>query len=108
MDDQRVTALQAILIRDIIDELERAEAKHPGWPTDLCHQAMILNEEVGEVNQAILNYVEWRKHLAPEAFDLGSVHDIDEQKSSYIDKEMVQVAAMAIRFLYNWRINDRS
>jgi hypothetical protein len=86
-------------LRRVIDqglaELDKAETKHPGWPNDLLHQVMIVSEEMGEVQQATLNYVEYAIGTTWGG-DLGGLND-------KIDAEMVQVLAMALRFLYHRR-----
>jgi NTP pyrophosphatase (non-canonical NTP hydrolase) len=64
-------------------ELERAESKFPGFPTDPVHAAAILQEESGELIQAALQFT----------YEGGS---FDAMK-----KEAVQVGAMALRFLVN-------
>ena len=67
----------------IFDELKRAEHKFPGFPTDSIHAAAVLAEEVGELQQACLQWV----------YEGGSFERITE--------EAVQSAAMALRFLFN-------
>jgi hypothetical protein len=81
----------------VIPELMRAEEKFPGWPTDLLHQVMIVSEEMGEAQQAALHIIE-----APGV--IFNDTDRDEQMTDLhkkLDAEMVQVAAMALRFLAN-------
>ena len=41
-------------LNDILDELERAERKHPEWPVDIYRRKAIIDEEMGELSQAIL------------------------------------------------------
>ena len=62
-------------------ELERAQSKHPDWPTDIIHAAAIVGEESGELTRAALQWT----------YEDG---DIDETQ-----KEAIQVAVTAIRFL---------
>ncbi len=62
-------------------ELERAESKHPDWPTDIIHAAAIVGEESGELTRAALQWTYEDGH-------------IDETQ-----KEAIQVAVTAIRFL---------
>ena len=67
----------------MLQELERARAKHPQWPTDIVHQVAIMVEEAGEAMRAALNYV----------YEGGRVEDVQ--------KELVHTGAMAIRVLMN-------
>ncbi|QBH96808.1 hypothetical protein EKN56_10550 [Limnobaculum zhutongyuii] len=64
-------------------ELERAVTVHSQWPTDAIHASAILNEEVGELTQAAIDfhfYFDGHQRLREEA---------------------IQVGAMALRFLLN-------
>lgn len=67
----------------IDEEVTRAITKFPTWPTDPLHAKAVLDEEVGELEQAILECI------------------YEPQKSNKIDveKEAIQAAAMCIRFL---------
>lgn len=67
----------------IIDQLRKAEQKHPFWPTDPIHAAAILAEEAGELVQATIDFVYSGKDIQEAAF------------------EAAQCGAMAIRFLMN-------
>lgn len=69
------------IVQDILRELERAEGLYPTWPTDQVHAAAIVAEESGELVRAVLN---------------ESYHGASPEDS---DREAVQTAAMAIRFL---------
>ena len=40
----------------VVDEINRAEEKWPGWPTDPVHGAAIVAEEAGELVQGALDY----------------------------------------------------
>jgi len=64
-----------------LDELHRAKAKFPEWPTDPIHCAAIVGEESGELLRAAL---QWKY----ENGILDSLHE-----------ESVQTAAMSIRFI---------
>jgi hypothetical protein len=65
----------------LIEELKKAEAKHPNWPDDVIHASAIINEEAGELTQAALQY----------CYEGG--------ESMRIWNEAVQVGAMALRFM---------
>lgn len=71
------------ILNAIVDELKRAEQKHPNWPTDIIHAAAVVGEESGELIQASLQ----------QRYEGGSTFNCTN--------EAVQVAAMAIRFLKN-------
>jgi len=44
-------------IDKILEELARAEKKHPIWPKDIVHAGAIVAEEAGELTRATLNHV---------------------------------------------------
>ena len=64
-------------------ELDAAVRKFPLWPTDPLHAVAVLNEEVGELNKAILQ----------------TVYEPSKATRQDVRDEAVQVAAMALRFL---------
>jgi len=69
---------------NIIDaELKIAEKKHPNFPTDIFHQLAIMQEEAGEVTQAVLHF----------HYEKGTLEHVKE--------ELVQTAAMCMRMLQN-------
>jgi excisionase family DNA binding protein len=73
------------VVSDVFAELCRAEELHVDYPQDLFRGLAILTEEVGELAQAIID---------------------DEYKEPCPDKiyeEGVQTAAMALRFLFNFK-----
>ena len=69
------------IIDEILDELKRATQKFPAWPTDPLHAKAILDEEVGELEKAILQTI----------YQKADKNDVKE--------EAIQAATMAIRFL---------
>ena len=71
------------IVSRIIDEYIRAADLHPEWPSDPVHASAILNEEVGELTKAVLEWV----------FQDGDFAELE--------KEAIQVGAMAVRFLAN-------
>ena len=77
-------------IRSIISELSRAEKVYPDWPTDMVYQASIMNEEAGEVVQAVNNFV---------MHNSGSIKDIHD--------ELIQTGAMVLRCLKNLDVNNK-
>lgn len=71
------------IIISMLNELERAETKHPIWPTDLIHASAIVAEESGELIRAALQH----------KFEGGELHPLTVEAS--------QTATMAVRFLKN-------
>ncbi len=69
------------IIEDILDEVKRAETKHPEWPSDIIHASAIVGEESGELTRACLQFI----------YEGGSKLEAR--------KEAIQVACTAIRFL---------
>jgi NTP pyrophosphatase (non-canonical NTP hydrolase) len=67
----------------VADEVAKATAKFPTWPTDPLHALAVLGEEFGELTQAVLQ------------------HTYEPHKSTLDDvrTESLQTAAMALRFL---------
>jgi hypothetical protein len=78
-----ITADEQEAIDFILEELDKARAKHPIFPTDIVHCAGILCEEAGEAMQAALNVT----------YHGGKV--------SYYREELGHSGAMAIRNLIN-------
>lgn len=78
-------------VAQILAEVQRARQKFPQWPTDPLHAAAILNEESGEVQKAVLE----------------AVYEPHKVLRSTIRTEVIQTAAMCLRFLasfdrYEW------
>lgn len=71
------------VVGEVMAELGRAIAKFPTWPTDPLHAIGVVNEEVGELNKAVLQQV-YEPHKNP---------------SGAVRSEAVQAAAMALRFI---------
>jgi len=67
----------------VLEEVERATAKFPTWPTDPLHAVSVVGEEFGELTQAVLQLVYEPHKSTPEA----------------VREEAIQVAAMAMRFV---------
>lgn len=72
-------------VKEMLDELEHAEAAHPDWPTEPLHAGAILAEEAGECLRDCVSYDETGREVL-----LASM-----------SQEAVQTGAMAIRFLIN-------
>lgn len=66
----------------ILEELRKAEKRHPGWPDDPVYGVAILNEESGEATK--------------EALDIS--FGVDGAKERFV-MELAQTGAMAIRNL---------
>lgn len=69
----------------ILAELEAAESKHPGWPSDPFHGVAIIGEELGE----------WQAELLQESPDRDAAKN-----------EFKQMAAMAVRFVTHLQLYD--
>jgi hypothetical protein len=69
-------------IKKCLTELEKAENKHPKWPTDPIHAAGNMVEEAGETMQACIDACY-----------------VDEQWIADAATEAAQTGAMALRFL---------
>lgn len=72
------------ILQSFLDELRRAESKHPSWCSDAVHGAAILGEESGELTQAALDF----------HYNGGLAEDRERMRA-----EAVQCGAMALRFL---------
>lgn len=81
---QRLAAMDVGAVYPILEELERAETKHPAWPSDPIHAAAVVQEECGEMVKAAVQYV----------------YEGGEEKALLV--EAIQTGAMAIRFLKNF------
>ena len=71
------------ILWDILQEVDRAQCKHPYWPDDVIHSVAIVAEESGEAVRAALNH----------AYHGGLKKDIKT--------ELIQTAATCIRALNN-------
>ena len=76
-------------MKKVYEELKRAITKFPTWPDDPLHAVGILNEEVGELNKAVLQAV----------YDATGNQHQDAELLKRVEEEAVQVSAMATRFL---------
>ncbi len=70
-------------MKAVFDEVARATAKFPTWPTDPLHALAVVGEEFGELTKAVL-----QETYEPEKNAPGDVR-----------KEAIQLAAMALRFV---------
>lgn len=73
------------ILHEILEEVRRAMKKFPTWPTDPIHALAVVGEEFGELQKEVLQ-------MAYEP------HKTDHEK---IRSEAIQLAAMALRFLYS-------
>lgn len=71
------------VIYKVLTELNIAVDKYPTWPTDPLHALAVLGEEFGELTKAVLQ----------------NVYEKDKSTHADVEKEAIQTAAMAIRFL---------
>lgn len=82
--------LDEIILNEILAELKQAKKKHPRWPVHIVARAAIVVEEAGELVRASLN----QKYESKE--------DREAWKKE-MEKEAIQTAAMAIRFIESLR-----
>lgn len=75
----------APITHEVLDEIERAIAKFPTWPTDPLHALAVLGEEFGELTKAVLQ----------------SVYEPHKSTPADVRAEAIQTAAMALRFLHS-------
>ena len=76
-----MNSIDETILQQIKNELVRATAKFPTWPNDPIHAMAVVNEEIGELNQAVLQ----------------AVYEDGEFEPVY--QEAIQSAAMLFRFL---------
>lgn len=67
---------------EVEEELARAQAKFPTWPTDPLHALAVLGEEYGELTKAVLQLT----------------YEPHKTSPTEVRKEAIQTAAMALRF----------
>ena len=72
------------VMHSLYQEIERAESKHPGWPTDPLVGLSVISKEMGEANQAAIE------------------HTFRQAPDDDIRKEVEHIACTAIRFLWAW------
>jgi len=86
------TPIELNVFEKVIEEVRKAEDKHPVWPRDPMRQAAVVAEEAGELLRAVLTQIEECEKPRMSVREFISLnHDIE--------KEALQTAAMAIRFL---------
>ncbi len=67
----------------VLEEIQKATAKFPTWPTDPLHAVAVLGEEYGELQKAVLQVT----------------YEPDKATLADVRTEAIQTAAMAMRFL---------
>lgn len=70
-------------IEQVVNEVQRATAKFPTWPTDPLHAFVVLAEEFGELAKDMLQMT----------------YEPHKTNKERIRKEATQTAAMAIRLM---------
>lgn len=81
---------------DITEELTKATTKFPMWPIDPLHALGVVNEEVGELQKAVLQ----------------QIYEPHKNTRDAVYEEAVQAAAMLFRFLhsiheYEWKGSEQ-
>ncbi len=82
------------IMQDISAELKKAKKKQPNWPDHVAAQAGIVSKEAGELMNASL---EWK-------YERSGSELVQEVQVQAIYDKAVKTAAMAIRFLENFKI----
>ena len=100
LDGQMREACKDSDVREVVRlmclELERAEGLHPDYPDDLVYRASIIFEEAGKLSKAVNDLM----FAIPEGeFYLN--HECEMRKK--VRQEAIQVGAMAMRFLINFK-----
>ena len=90
------------IFNDVLIELERAEHKHPNWPADRVRQAAVIAEEAGEALRAALSLTEYEEEGDIRLSDIERSYKI-ERMGNAMEYEVIQTAAMAVRWLLNYR-----
>lgn len=90
---KKESILMEKIIASLLKELDLAEKEHE-WPGDVIHQIAIIVEEVGELMQAALDY----------AYSSSAGYNKKKSLKRNMEKEAIQVGAMAIRFLKNFQL----
>lgn len=81
------TSIPPEILHAVLDEIERAKAKFPEWPTCIIQSAAIVGEESGELIRAAIQCT----------YEGGN--------ESECKKEAVQTACTAFRFLEAVELN---
>lgn len=105
----------------IMAELTSAEKKHPKWPADRLRQVVVVAEEAGEALKTALTIIETEEKIVHRqtARALGVIQNARESADDLysitldynnlakleedLQAEVVQTAAMALRWLINRR-----
>lgn len=82
-DCPAVTCSASSVLAQIEAEIARATAKFPTWPTDPLHAFAVVGEEYGECQKEVLQLT----------------YEPHKSSKEAVQKEAVQLAAMAVRFL---------
>lgn len=84
------------VLREILNELERATTKFPTWPTDPLHALAVLGEEFGELTKGMVQLT----------------YEPHKTSAEEVRTEAVQTAAMALRLAmslgkYQYRASEQ-
>lgn len=77
----KIREMDSDIVRSVLTEVERAKSKFPVFAANISDAALVVGEEVGEVQEAVLKYF----------YEGGSYEHITE--------ELIHVAATAFRFI---------
>lgn len=80
---EAILPVESIILGKILNEVDRAETKHPNWPTDKVYACTIVAEESGELTRACLQF------------------ECEGGKIEGVELEAIQTAATCIRLIKN-------
>jgi len=72
----------------ILNEVKRAESKHPNWPEDMVYGMAIVTEESGEAMRAAVQY------------------EMEDGHINEVKTELIHTAATCIRMLKNLNLPE--
>lgn len=81
----KIEEMYEMSLIEVINELQVAHTKFDWWPADPIHMLAVLQEEVGELQKAVLQ----------------GTYEPHKNRPNAIKTEAIQTAAMALRFLKN-------
>ncbi|GMA52042.1 hypothetical protein GCM10025857_33990 [Alicyclobacillus contaminans] len=91
---------RSTILADIIAERKRQDRLHPRWHGD-AHGLAVLAEEFGEVAKAHYELTEIQHEETRQTLTQEEWHRLYTVRSADLREELVQVAAVCVRWLEN-------